>query len=229
MEGFQQAPGLLPQGLVVGGVELELIRHGHQLSLRLQGLGAGCKGFLVQVGLEPQLGQGHVPGTIFPEQGFHLGFFIPLLQHIQHLRDFHIPLLMLMRLGVQDLAAADGLDGGIKPHHKMVPRFQSDGLLKAELGIAAFPGEQLLHAPQQHRLAQELLCAAVKMQPAAALDGALHLRQHPQPHIHHHGDLEAAGLGQYVSPLHFLPLHPLEVYSHPLACLGLLHALGMDL
>ena len=122
MKGFQHSLGLLLQCLIIPRMDLQLIRHGHQLPLRLQGLDAGCKGFLVQVGLEPQLGQGRIPGAVFPEQGFHLGLFIPRLQHIQYLGHLHVPLLMLMGLGVQDLAAADGLDGGIKPHHKMIPR-----------------------------------------------------------------------------------------------------------
>ena len=74
---FQHSLGLLLQCLIIPRMDLQLIPSRSQLPLRLNAWVQAVKGFLVQVGLEPQRWARAAYRDYFPDQGFHLGFSSP--------------------------------------------------------------------------------------------------------------------------------------------------------
>ena len=148
--------------------------------------------------------------------------------HGQRLQHPGIAALVLHGTVVQHHAAADGLQRRIKPHHEPVARPGGDLLRHAQLGIAALAGTQRVPI-QQHHLAQTHGGAMEKMHLRAVEDGAAALPQVLQAHIQHQRSAHRAGAGDGIAPGQVALFHARQIDGHPLARIGRLHILAVDL
>ena len=139
-----------------------------------------------------------------------------------------VPRLVPPGVVVQHHPAADGLQGGVEPHHEPVPRLGGQLLGHAQLGVAALPGPELLPV-QQHHLAQPHRRAVVQVDLGAGEDNPPGVFYIVQPHVQHPGHPDRLGGGHRVPPLQLGLFHPRQVHRHPLSGVGGIHILSVDL
>ena len=114
-------------------------------------------------GLDLQKVQRLKAGGVVAQGGADLVAVAAVLLDVQRLQHRRVVALMLKGVGVENHAAADGLQRGVKAQNKAVAGLDGDLLLQAQLGVAAFPGADRI-AVEQHHLAQDVPRAVVEVQ-----------------------------------------------------------------
>ena len=135
---------------------------------------------------------------------------------------------MLEGAGIEDLAAADSLQGRVETDNETVAALGADFLFQTQLGMAAFTGLQNF-AIHENDLAEDLTGTMVEMQTAVVLDLAAAVLEGAEPYIDHHGGGHAVGCGSNLASRNIFLLDTGQIDGNTLAAVGFGDILGMDL